>query len=239
MFRKTSFIIFLLLQTAISFSQITTGVADFYSAQAQERVMNYYSALNLICGNQLQNDEKGIIINETINEMFDNEQVYVYNDVDVTNTTQTDFKIKDCLENIRLFYSNSEIAFDVDYLKLSDVFEAKDFYFYKAEVTRKMIIIYNGQKKTDTKHLDFYIKFIPNKLNCQIYSIKNHEDNISQFKKAVIEKSKKENTGRVSPISKEEENTKPANIYFVPTYTSIPIVDALQQHRTAIQKTKR
>ncbi len=186
MTRKYLILIILLLLKISSYSQINQSSVGLYSAQAKERILNYFAALNLLSGDKLENAEKGEIIFQTINDMFENEQVYVTNDIDLTGTTQKDFKIKDCLENIRLFYANSEVAFSIDSMKVSDVYKANNFYFVKVEVFREMIVTFNNKPMKDHKDLDFYVKFVPGLFDCQIYSIKLHEDNLDQFAKARI-----------------------------------------------------
>ncbi len=161
-------------------AQIAQSAAEIYTAQARDRILNYYSALNLITGNKLETEEKNTIISE-INNMFENDQVYVTNDIDPSDKTPVVFKSKEYLENIRLFYSNSEVSFRIDSMLVSDIYAAKDFYFIKIEVFREMAVIFNNQQRRDVKNLDFYVKFVPNLLDCQIYSVKNHEDNLSQF----------------------------------------------------------
>lgn len=190
-----------------SFGQIAQSATEIYTAQTKERIRSYYSSLNLLSGNKLENEEKTTVIYETIDKMFENEQVYVTNDIDLTNTTQTDFKIKDCLENIRLFYSNSEVSFRIDSMKVSEIYKANNFYFIKVEVFREMTVSFNNQQKKNTKDLDFYVKFIPGLLACQIYSIKNHEDNLNEFTKAKISAIKDDdNSGELGSFSIE---TKP------------------------------
>ncbi|MEN6454194.1 MAG: hypothetical protein ABFD10_08035 [Prolixibacteraceae bacterium] len=166
-------------------AQIAQSAAEIYTAQARDRILNYYSALNLITGNKLETEEKNTIISE-INKMFENDQVYVTNDIDPSDKTPVVFKSKEYLENIRLFYSNSEVSFRIDSLEVSDIYIAKDFYFIKIEVFREMAVTLNDQQRRNVKNLDFYVKFVPNLLDCQIYSVKNHEDNLSQFTKAKI-----------------------------------------------------
>lgn len=169
-----------------SFGQIAQSATEIYTAQAKERIRSYYSALNLITGNKLENEEKTTVIYETIEKMFENDQVYITNDIDPGDSTPIVFKNKEYLENIRLFFSNSEVSFRIDSMKVSEIYKANNFYFIKAEVFREMTVSFNNQENKNAKDLDFYVKFVPGLFACQIYSIKNHEDNLSQFTKAKI-----------------------------------------------------
>jgi len=232
MIRRTFFLIVFLGIGFSSFGQIAQSAAGIYTAQAKERILNYYSALNLITGNKLENEEKTTVIYETIDKMFENDQVYVTNDIDLTNSTQTDFKIKDCLENIRLFYSNSEVSFRIDSIKVSEIYKAKDFYFIKAEVFREMVVSFNDQQKKNTKDLDFYVKFVPGLFACQIYSIKNHEDNLDQFTKA-------RTSTVIQPIISQDTVVERKPQPRMPIVENLPKVDSLSILNSLIKKQSR
>mgnify|MGYP000087712124 CR=1 FL=1 len=132
---KRIFIFSILLISAVStYCQINQSSAEIYTKQAKGLIWNYVSMLNLISGDKLENADKAEIIIKTINDMFESRQVYVTNDVDMTNTTQKELKIEECLENIRLFYANSDVSFSIDTMKVSDIYRAKDFYFLKIEI---------------------------------------------------------------------------------------------------------
>jgi hypothetical protein len=183
-------IVIILVFDHVSFAQLGPCLKDseheYYTDRAKDQVLNYYSALNLIGGNGIEYTEKGTIIYETM-KMFEDEQGFVVNDIIPHDTLYPDnFKVKEYLENIRLFYANSTVEFDIDSIKVSNIYKAQDFYFLKVEVQRIMIIkINNRQNKTRT-HLDFYIKFIPRMIDCQIYSIRKHENNMDEFEKVAI-----------------------------------------------------
>jgi len=218
-----------------SIAQIAQSSVEIYTEQAKERIKSYYSSLNLLTGNKLENEEKTTVIFETVDKMFENEQVYMANDIDTT--TQTTFKIKDYLENIRLFYSNSEVSFRIDSMKVSNIYKAKDFYFIKAEVLREMVVSFNNQQKKNTKDLDFYVKFIPGLLACQIYSIKNHEDNLGEFTKAKISApitfSSQPNDPQ-GPVVIEQKTTPKT-----PQQENLPKVDSLRVFKNLVKKQGR
>lgn len=186
MIKKAFILLVFLVPGLCLFGQIAQSAADVYTAQAKERILNYYSALNLLTGNKLENEEKATVIYEIIEKMFESDQVYITNDIDPGETTPIVFKNKEYLENIRLFFSNSDVAFRIDSTKTSSIYKAKDFYFIKIEVYREMAVSFNKQLNKNTKDLDFYVKFVPGLFDCQIYSIKNHEDNLKEFTKAKI-----------------------------------------------------
>lgn len=234
MIKKAFSLLVCLISGLYSFGQITQSAADMYTKQASERILNYYSALNLITGNKLENDEKSMVIFETINKMFESEQVYVTNDIDPTNSTQKDFKIKDCLENIRLFYNNSDVSFNIDSTKVSSIYKAKDFYFIKVEVFREMTVTFNNQPRKNLKHLDFYVKFVPGLFDCQIYSIKEHEDNLGEFTKARITVPISLTTPPFVPPGPVATEPKPNPT--PPVIETVPKVDSLQVLKNLIKK---
>ncbi len=207
--------------------QIAQSAAETYTAQARDRILNYYSSLNLITGNKLEIEEKNTIISG-INKMFENDQVYVTNDIDPSDTTPIVFKSKEYLENIRLFYSNSEVSFRIDSMQVSDIYAAKDFYFIKIEVFREMAVIFNNQQRRDVKNLDFYVKFVPNLLDCQIYSVKNHEDNLDQFKKVTI--------STIIQFTKEDTVAEKKPETQMPLVENVPRADSLKVLNSLIKK---
>jgi hypothetical protein len=49
-----------------------------------------------------------------------------------------------------------------------------------------MTVTLDDQKIKETNNLDFYIKYVPDLIDCQLYSIKLHEDNLNEFTPVVI-----------------------------------------------------
>jgi hypothetical protein len=232
---KRTFIFSILLISAIStYCQITQSSAEIYTKQAKGLIWNYVSMLNLISGDKLENADKAEIIIKTINDMFESRQVYVTNDVDMTNTTQKELKIEECLENIRLFYANSDVSFSIDTMKVSDIYRAKDFYFLKIEILKEMTVTFNNQQRKNQRDLDFYVKFLPGLFDCQIYSIKDHEDNLGEFTKAKIS----------APISFNAQPNDPQEPVVIeqkpipkpPQQETLPKVDSLRVFKTLIKK---
>lgn len=140
-------------------------------------IMGYFN--NLTTLGKLDN-EKDIFIGEFVASTFENDKVRVYNDIDITESTQSDFDIQTYLSNICLFYSNSRVDFEIKRMKLSKIFYSGDYYFIKAEVIRYMKVQSTQQTRIDSTFLDIYVKFIPFKSNPRIYSIKKHENNSDQ-----------------------------------------------------------
>lgn len=238
---KRTFIFSILFISAVStYCQINQSSAEIYTKQAKGLIWNYVSMLNLISGDKLENADKAEVIIKTINEMFESRQVYVTNDVDITNTTQKELKIEDCLENIRLFYANSDVSFSIDSMKVSDIYRAKDYYFLKVEVLKEMTVTFNNQQRKNIRDLDFYVKFVPGLFDCQIYSIKNHEDNLAEFTKARI-------TSPIAvplppttpPPSPEPTATGNENQHKISQPINLPKIDSLQVLNSLIKKQSR
>jgi hypothetical protein len=181
---KNLIFIFFLIFYLNSFAQINPflkkSVVDINKEKAEKRVRNFYSDLTLLGGNGVANEEKQIIINQTL-RFFEDKQVYIFNDIDLTKKQPIYIESETYLNNIKLYYSNSTVEFEIDSLKISDVYAAKDYYFLKVEVFREMTVTLDNQKIKETNNLDFYIKYVPDLIDCQLYSIKLHEDNLNEF----------------------------------------------------------
>jgi hypothetical protein len=163
--------------------QISSIEEKVFTDRTEALIKGYFDNLTTI---SKLDEEKDIFIGEFINSSFDNNKVRVYNDIDLTGGTQIDFDIPTYLDNISLFFSSSDVDFEIQRMKLSKIFYSSDFFFVKAEVVRKMTIRLNQQSKIDSALIDIYVKFIPYKSNPRIYSIKKHENNLSQFKLVAV-----------------------------------------------------
>jgi hypothetical protein len=180
--KKASVILFLILSLC-SYSQINQGDANAYSKQADELIRNYFSQLDLLHGDRISVEDKGLVIKSIKSDFFENDDVIVCNDIDLSSNSVEFLKISTYLENIRLFHDASQDSYQLDSLFISDVFTAKDFYFIKAEIVRKICIHTDKNPKCNSSRIDAYMKFVSGKDDLKIYSIKWHEDNLSQFKK--------------------------------------------------------
>jgi hypothetical protein len=186
--KNSIFIIFLIINLS-SFAQLSPSlkqsVVDLNKDKAEKRVRNFYSDLTLLGGNGVANEEKQIIINQTL-RFFEDKRVYIFNDIDLTGKQPIYIESETYLNNIKLYYNNSTVEFEIDSLKVSDVFKAKDYYFLKVQVFREITVTLEDQAKKETNNLDFYIKYVPNLIDCQLYSIKLHEDNLDEFTPVII-----------------------------------------------------
>ena len=152
-------------------NQLSDIEAKLFLERTEGLIKGYIDNLATIGQLDNQND-KDLFIGNLVASTFENERVRIYNDIDVTGSTQSDFDIKTYLDNISLFYSSSDVVFELKQMSLSNIFYSTGFFYIKAEVVREMTIRFQQQKKVDTTTLEIYVKVIPDKLNPRIYSIK-------------------------------------------------------------------
>lgn len=164
-------------------NQISSIEEQVFKDRTEALIKGYFDNLTTI---GKLDEEKDIFIGEFIASTFENDKVRVYNDIDITGSTQTDFDIATYLGNISLFYSNSEVDFEIGRMNLSKIFYSSDYYFIKVEVLRNMKIQSTQKSKIDSASLDIYVKFVPFKSNPRIYSIKKHESNSNMFKTVLV-----------------------------------------------------
>ena len=154
----------------LSTNQLSDKDTQIFIERTDGLIKGYFDNLTTI--GQLETADKDIFIGNLIQSTFENEKVRVVNDIDLTKSTPLDFDIKTYLDNISLFYSSSDVVFELKQMSLSNIFYSTGFYYIKAEVVREMTIRFQQQKKVDTTTLEIYVKVIPDKLNPRIYSIK-------------------------------------------------------------------
>ena len=176
--------VFLFIASMANAQSIANQLSDIEAKLFLERTEGLIKGYidNLATIGQLDNqNDKDLFIGNLVASTFENERVRIYNDIDVTGSTQSDFDIKTYLDNISMFYGTSDVSFEIKHISLSKIFYSADFYFIKAEVLRQMNINNGDQKKIDTAVLDIYVKYTPSKPEPRIYSIKKHENTNDKF----------------------------------------------------------
>jgi hypothetical protein len=169
--------------------KITAIEEKVFTERTEALIKDYFDNLTTI--GKLDEDQD-IFINSIIEASFENEKVRVYNDLDPTKSTQTDFDVSTYLSNVSLFFSNSEVDFSIKRMNVSKIYYSNEtsnssaFFFFKVEVVREMDLTFNNKQKIDSTLLDIYIKFVPYKSNPRIYSIRNHENNLDKFKLVIV-----------------------------------------------------
>ena len=181
--------VFLFLASMANAQSIANQLSDIEAKLFLERTEGLIKGYidNLATIGQLDNqNDKDLFIGNLVVSTFENERVRIYNDIDVTGSTQSDFDIKTYLDNISMFYGTSDVSFEIKHISLSKIFYSADFYFIKAEVVRQMNINNGDQTKIDTAVLDIYVKYTPSKPEPRIYSIKKHENTNDKFTLATV-----------------------------------------------------
>jgi hypothetical protein len=206
-------------------SKITLFQENSYRKSAEAVIDNYYSTLSVI--QDAEGSDKDEIILNAINSSFVNENVMVCNDLDPTKKTEKYKKIADYLGSLDLYYSKSTFEYFINKKTISKIFYSDSdstdkFLFVKVEVERVLKISYNDTVKNvsrdilDTTVLDVYIKFSRGKIGTKIYSIKEHEDNLSDFKLVTIDEGQSSTGSDTTNRSSLQENVsiKPGDFFF-------------------------
>ena len=181
---------------AQSLEKISLSQENSYRKSAETVVDNYYSTLSVI--QDAEGSDKDEIILNAINSSFVDENVMVCNDLDPTKKTEKYKKIADYLGSFDLYYSKSTFEYYINKKTISKILYSDSdstdkFLFVKCEVERVVKISYNDTVNNvsrdilDTTVLDVYIKFSRGKIGTKIYSIKEHEDNLSELKPVTID----------------------------------------------------
>lgn len=189
---STLLIIFLISAKIPAQVSITPEQEKALKNEAKKWVDTYGSNLNNIGSSYLTVFDKTEVIEDIIKQ-FENDNVIVFNDLDISGTTPKDFKIRQHLGNIISWFTKEGVTFAFKNIKLSDVFLNKNdnSLFIKAELDREIngTNVYNKQINNTTK-IDCYIKYIfqNNQISPKpiFYSISDRIDNMNNFTKVQV-----------------------------------------------------
>ena len=177
--------------------KINAKVKENDEEDARFKIENYYNELNNFSDDNIyktsnsRNNRADIIIYN----FFLNENVSVKNDLDLTNSTENSYKIREYLKNIKVFLNDSAIHFepDIKYVKTFFHDAAKNnsdssYIFIKAEVVRKLTRIpgHGANSIEQNFDLDFLFYKKPDDI-MYIYSITKHQNDTNKLKKVIID----------------------------------------------------
>ena len=163
--------------------KLNSAEEQIFKAEATKVIQDYYAKLPDII-NHLKDsvtvktdneeaDEEDVKITakqQFIDYFFDNNDIYVYNDLSPDDkpdpSTQRVMTIDDYLDQLKTIYGNSKKEPLKTSLKSANVLQVgynsqaiEKFYYAKIEVERKLIGMYLGKHYTENvKKLDFYVK---------------------------------------------------------------------------------
>jgi hypothetical protein len=219
--------------------KITFYQEKVHLKSAEKIIRDFYTNLNTI--KDLGNSEKQEFILSIIDGSFVDNNVIVCNDLDITGKTEKYKKIEDYLAGIDLLFPNSSVEIVLDSFIISKIFSSSSdsaddkFLFVKGEVKRVLSLSFNDTvnnrdvKKSYSTILDVYVKFGRGKTGHKIYSIKEHEDNLSEFKLVTIDSGQSsESLGADTANSQQGSlNIKPGQFFLnsVPQGATIDFLD--------------
>ena len=182
---------------------LSKNQAETINSQAADLLKNYETSLNNL-GNPLNTvQEKNYFLTDIIENVFEGEDVLVYNDLDPDNLETKDLTAKVYLNNIvTKYYKGIQFIF-------SDVNISQPFYldensfFIKIELASNLDGTHIDQPINTFQPLDIYLRFNIDELYNisppRIYSITSHRENLDQFKPVPIDQG--ENTFNFAFIS--------------------------------------
>lgn len=174
--------------------EISQADAEFYFDDAVQRVEQYGQYLSLIGEPYTNAEERHIYIRSLIREVIAEGDVSFFNDLDPTQKTPKSLPIETYLENIRMFYPDSNGVS----LRLRDVrVIPKVFYnrgmermFLKVVASREIDgIYYDGNKPIphqQMRDLDFYLELKHDGSALSIYGMATHEKNEADFEEVRV-----------------------------------------------------
>jgi hypothetical protein len=170
---------------------ITKSQEEIIKTQARELLGSYSENLNLM-GREDLKSQRTFFVNDIIQNLFENDKTIVSNDLDPYKKSESDLTIKNYLDRLYVLYPKG-ITVTYLFLNVSDVFynEKENYLFLKVEIQRTLEGLFNKNQAIRNKEaLDFYLKFFINgeKINDnpRIFSIDEHQENLSTFTKTEV-----------------------------------------------------
>ncbi len=215
--KKIFLALFILINCSV-FAQvaITPEIVTTLRNEAEKWVQTYNNNLNNLGSPYINPMEKTMLIENTLKQ-FEDENVVVLNDLDLSGKTTKEQKVRQHLGNIVTWFARDGVSFKFQNIKVSNVFVDKKTgnYFLKVEVERQIQgNNVNGVAISGNLNLDFYIKYLVSEGQISakplIFSITERMDNLSSFTPAEV-KEKADQSVSLSKDTKEmEEITKAA-----------------------------
>lgn len=187
-------VLFFLISSQNLFSQdftITNIQKNTMQNQAASLIRNYETGLNNLGDSLSPVNEKEYFVTDIILSIFAGDDVLIFNDLDPDELEPDDLKADVYLNNIITKYSKGA-NFSFKKIAISDPFYLDSTNaFIKVELERHLKGYHLDEWVNNTRELDIYISFDRltegNFRPPSIYSISDHIENLSQFKKVKTE----------------------------------------------------
>jgi len=189
--------IFIILFFALNFQIIaqdftlSQSQAETVKTQASELLESYEMSLNNLGDPITTVQEKNYFLTDIIDNVFEGEDVLIYNDLDPEGLESKDLTARVYLNNIITKY-NKGLQFIFSDIKISEPFYLdENSFFVKIELASNLDGIHIEQPVNTFEALDFYLKFTIDELYNitppKIYSITSHRENLDQFSAVAID----------------------------------------------------
>jgi len=178
-------------QTIAQDFTLSQSQAETIREQASELLENYELSLNNLGDPVTTIQEKNYFVTDILNNIFESEDVLVFNDLDPDGLETKDLTAKVYLNNILTKY-NKGLQFIFNDIKISEPFYLdENSFFIKIELASNLEGIHIEQPINTFQPLDIYLKYTIDELynisSPKIYSITIHRENLNQFSPVVID----------------------------------------------------
>lgn len=173
---------------------LTSSQVETSSNQARALVLNYEIGLNNLGDSLTTVQEKTYFVADIVENIFQGEDVLVYNDLDPENVESKSLTINVYLNNIiTKFYKGAHFNFND--IKISDPYYLNaNSFFVKVALTSNLAGVHIDQLVNTNEAVDLYLRYTIDELyNISpptIYSITHHRENLNQFTPVRIEQGK-------------------------------------------------
>ena len=170
---------------------LSQSQAETAASQAADLLESYEMSLNNLGDPLTTVQEKNYFLTDIISNIFESEDVLIYNDLDPEDLESKDLTARVYLNNIITKY-NKGLRFIFSDVKISEPFYLdENSFFVKIELASNLDGIHIEQPINTFEALDFYLKYTIDELYNiappKIYSITNHRENLDQFSPVTID----------------------------------------------------
>lgn len=170
---------------------LSQNQAETINSQAADLLKNYETSLNNLGDPLTTVQEKNYFLTDIIENIFESEDVLIFNDLDPDDLEPKDLKAKVYLDNIVTKYYKG-LQFIFSDVKISQPFYLdENSFFLKMELASNLDGIHIDQPINSFQPLDIYLKYTIDELynisTPKIYSITSHRENLDQFTPVTID----------------------------------------------------
>lgn len=170
---------------------LSQSQAETIKSQASELLGNYETSLNNLGDPLTTVQEKNYFLTDIITNIFEGEEVLIYNDLDPENLESRDLTAKVYLNNIITKYNKGLQVIFSDITVSEPFYLDENSFFIKIELASNLDGIHIEQPINTFQALDIYLKYTIDALynisSPRIYSITNHRENLTQFSPVPID----------------------------------------------------